>query len=147
MNELVFVDTNVLLYARDDRFPEKQDAAGRWLADLFSRDLAVISPQVIGEFCNAALKKAMLPDAVIRQSIEDLAPWCFGQVDVELITVSWTLRARTKFQWWDCLILASAIEAGCGYLLSDDMDHRRVIDGVTIINPFRVSPAEILQPH
>lgn len=45
------------------------------------------------------------------------------------------------------MILASAIEAGCRYLLSEDLTHQRTVDGVTIIDPFRISPAELLASH
>lgn len=96
MTERVFIDTKVLLYARDDRYPAKQGVASRWLSDLTAREMLFLSPQVIGEFCNAALKKAMLPDADIRSSIAYMEPWSFGQVDTELVNAAWKLRGRTR---------------------------------------------------
>ena len=147
MSERVFVDTNVLLYARDDRFPEKQAAANAWLSTLVAREAVVISPQILGEFCNAALRKALLPEADVRTSIALLEPWSFGQVDLDLVAATWKLRSRTRFRWWDCMILASAIEAGCRYLLSEDLTHQRTVDGVTIIDPFELSAADLLASH
>ena len=37
---------------------------------------------------------------------------------------------------YDALIVASAIEAGCDTLYSEDMQHGRTIGGVAIVNPF-----------
>ncbi|GJE15836.1 hypothetical protein [Methylobacterium marchantiae] len=45
----VFVDTNVFLYDRDDRFPEKKGMARHWLEVLADRGLIVVSLQVLGE--------------------------------------------------------------------------------------------------
>jgi predicted nucleic acid-binding protein len=39
--------------------------------------------------------------------------------------------------FWDALILKSASMAGCGRVLSEDLNHGQVIDGVTIENPLR----------
>lgn len=145
MNERCFVDTNVLIYARDDRFPDKQAAAARWIRELGARNLGVVSPQVLGEFHNAVLKGRVVIDlGEARRSAQALEDWSFGQTDLDLIAAAWSLRLRTGFQWWDCLILASAIAAGCRYLLSEDYQHDRTIDGITIINPLIVDPATVL---
>jgi hypothetical protein len=52
MSEHVFVDTNVFIYARDDRFPEKQARTRR----ITRRGMGVISPQIIGEIHSVASK-------------------------------------------------------------------------------------------
>jgi predicted nucleic acid-binding protein len=43
--------------------------------------------------------------------------------------------------YWDALILASAEEAGCGYLLSEDFQTGRTFGTVTVVNPFKALPA------
>lgn len=144
MNDRVFVDTNILIYARDDRFPEKQSAAVAWLETISRRETMAVNPQVIGEFCNAAGRRKLMPDDELRQTVLLLEPWSVGDIDLALIQAAWDLRVSTRYQWWDCMILAAAISAGCRYLLSEDMHHDRKVDSITILDPFKVSPAAIL---
>jgi predicted nucleic acid-binding protein len=141
MSERVFVDTNVLVYARDQRYPQKQEAAQAWLRFLAGQNLGVVSPQVLGEFHNAVLKgKIPVDPEEARRSTRSLESWSFGQTDLELVASAWSLRKRTGFQWWDCVILGSAIQAGCRFLLSEDYQHQRTIDSVTVLNPFACDP-------
>jgi predicted nucleic acid-binding protein len=64
-----------------------------------------------------------------------------------------TVRARcwmdrAQVSYWDGLILASAEQAGCKYLLSEDFQAGRTYGEVTVVNPFQQSPAEFgLQTH
>ena len=50
-------------------------------------------------------------------------------------------------RWWDCLLLASALELGCTHFLSEDLQDGQVIEGLTIVNPFAHTPEEILSPR
>ncbi len=146
--DLVFVDTNVFLYARDDRYPAKQARAVEWLDTLVERDAVVVSPQVIGEIHHVVLrgKLALRPDEA-RRMTRALETWCSGATDLDVIRAAWTLRDQTAFQWWDCVILAAAIRAGCRYLLSEDYQHGRTVRGTTILSPFIVGPEAVATEH
>ena len=77
----------------------------------------------------------------------DLQPFSQGVTDLVLIAQAWEIRRETLFQWWDCVILASAIQTGCRYLLSEDYQHGRAVHGTTIINPFVTGPEAIVTEH
>ncbi len=146
--ERVFVDTNVLLYARDDRYPDKQSAAALWLATLAQREALVVSPQILGELHNAVLRgKIRVDEGELQRTTAALQPFSHGATDLELIARAWRIRKETGFQWWDCVILAAAIRAGCRYLLSEDYQHGRTIHGTTILNPFTVGPEAVTTEH
>jgi predicted nucleic acid-binding protein len=50
---------------------------------------------------------------------------------------AWKLQARYRFSYFDSLIIAAALAAGCSTLYSEDMQHGQVIAGrLTISNPF-----------
>jgi len=49
--------------------------------------------------------------------------------------------------YWDALIVASAQQAGCRYLLTEDLQHGQQLGAVTVINPFAVQPLELLPPN
>lgn len=47
------------------------------------------------------------------------------------------LAREHAFNFYDALIVASALEAGCDTLFTEDMQHGRTIGGLAIWNPFR----------
>ena len=52
------------------------------------------------------------------------------------------MQDRYKLSYWDALIMSSAQQQGCRYLLSEDMQHLQQYDTVQVINPFVMTPAE-----
>lgn len=46
------------------------------------------------------------------------------------------IQERHRLSFWDALILAAAAKAGAARLLSEDLNHGQVIEGVTIMNSF-----------
>ena len=48
------------------------------------------------------------------------------------------VQERWKFGFYDSLIVAAALEAGCKRLLSEDMQHGQRIEGLRIENPFKI---------
>ena len=47
------------------------------------------------------------------------------------------LQTRYQFRFYDALIVAAALAAGCTRLYSEDLQHGQRIEGLTIVNPFR----------
>jgi len=55
------------------------------------------------------------------------------------ITKAMDMSSRLKFPYWDSLIVASALEAGCDILYTEDLQHGQIIDNrLTVRNPFKV---------
>jgi predicted nucleic acid-binding protein len=54
------------------------------------------------------------------------------------------VRNASQYSWWDCLLLASALDLGCTHFLSDDLQDGHQIAGLTIIDPFAHTPQQIL---
>jgi predicted nucleic acid-binding protein len=46
------------------------------------------------------------------------------------------LRAIYAFAFYDCLVVASALDGGCKRLLTEDLQHGQRIEGLRIENPF-----------
>jgi predicted nucleic acid-binding protein len=59
------------------------------------------------------------------------------RVDLDLILAAIDLSRLHSFSFWDALIVRAAAAAGCGLLLSEDLQHGQVVDGVRIEDPFR----------
>lgn len=138
MSDKVFVDTNILLYARDAGEPAKQPIAQQWLSSLWRQRRGRLSYQVLHEYYVNVTQKFTpgLPAARARQDVRNLALWNPVAADLALLESAWTLIDRHRFAWWDAQIVAAARRINCALLLSEDMQHGLNIDGTRIINPF-----------
>jgi len=145
----VFVDTNILAYARDRRDMHKQRIATAWLAMLARERSGRLSWQVLTEFYAVAMhprKLAMVEDAA-RADVRALQAWNPIGPDAELLETAWSLQTRYGFAWWDAMIVAAAQKAGCDTLLSEDMQHGQIIDGkLTVIDPFATDAPKVTLP-
>lgn len=132
-----FLDTNVLLYADDANAGEKRQRAKKILVDSLSNGTGVISTQVLQEFFAVSTRKLGVDPALARRKVELMATMDLVQVDLDLILAAIDLSRLHSFSFWDGLIVRAAATAGCQVLLSEDLQHDRVVDGVRIQNPFR----------
>lgn len=133
-----FVDTNIWLYAlvEPQRAPEsdKQRRAALFVAGLTR---PVISSQVVRELCRNLLKKSAIAEADLQRLIRDWYPSCdLHASSEEQHLLASQLRETASFSFWDSLIVAAALDAGCSTLYSEDMQHGQIVDGrLTIFNP------------
>lgn len=136
MHDKAFLDTNILIYAYSEDEPKKQSVALQ-LLDSFE-DHVIISKQVINEFSNILFKKFKLSSEQVENvllEIDNVLPI----VDFDLTTQikALKLKDRYQFQYYDALIVATALENNCTVVYSEDMQHDMLIDGnLKIINPF-----------
>ena len=133
-----FIDSNIIIYMFDDTDPTKRQRA----RDLVSRSLehqtGCISFQVVQETLNVLVQKlgANLEDAA--QLLEDvLIPMWRISPTPTLYRRGLRLMGRFGFSFYDSLIVAAALEAGCTRLYSEDLQHGQRIQNLTIENPFR----------
>lgn len=142
----VFVDTNVLVYAKNPRDQIKHAQAAAWLRVLWQSGLGRISFQVLNEFTvNLVRGRAgSYAPSEQRSFVRELLVWEPVTQDKFVTELSWLIQNRYGFSWWDCLIVASAHAAGCRYLLTEDLQHGQcLLDAMTVISPFNCLPAEL----
>jgi hypothetical protein len=58
-------------------------------------------------------------------------------VFVDTLEIAWGIADEVQVSHWDGLIIAAAIHQNCETLLSEDLQHGQIIEGVRIVNPFR----------
>lgn len=133
MSDKIFVDSNVWLYMANDESPEKK-AVGIGLLD----QLTFISSQVLFECINVCRKKLKLDDEIAFLFAESLLSACNLIDETEnIVHTALSLCRQGSFQPFDAKIVATALEAGCTTLYSEDMQHKLVVNKtLTIINPF-----------
>ena len=138
MTPIIFLDTNILLYSvsRNPAEAEKRGRAGA----ILERAECGLSVQVLQEFYVQATRVSR-PDPLTHEDAADLiGAWL--RFPVQDMTVAVSIDAlRIKhahgFSYWDSAVIAAAQALGCDELYTEDLSQGQVIDGLTIINPFR----------
>ncbi len=127
-----FLDTNVLIYAQGDG--PKGEIARRAILEG-----GTVSVQVLNECASTLRRKFHLEWDAIEAAIEDMctALEAVRPIDLSTHTEALDLARTHDFNFYDALIIASALEAGCDVLLTEDMQAGRRIAGMTIVNPFK----------
>ena len=140
----VFVDTNVLVYARDAREPAKRARAVAWLELLWREQLGRTSTQVLSEYY-VTLTRKLEPRVAAEDAWDDvsaLMAWRPQPSDEALMKRGREIELRYRLGWWDCLIVAAAHVQGCALLLSEDLQDGGVYGGVTMRSPFTLGVNE-----
>lgn len=135
MSERFFLDTNILLYAADGDAGDKQARAQSILHRALTTGLGVLSTQVLQEYFVVATRKLQVGAADARRNVELLATLEVVSIDVERILGAIDLHRLNAISFWDALIVRCAATAGCRTLLSEDLQHGQVLDGVRVENP------------
>lgn len=138
MTAPVFVDTNILVYARDAAHPLKQAAAMGWLERLWREHSGRTSMQVLSEL-HVTLTRKLRPGLSADRAwddVEALLAWDPQPVTREVLVRARELERRHQLAWWDCLIVAAAQLQDCAVLLSEDLHAGMRFDGLVVVNPF-----------
>lgn len=136
---LFFLDTNILVYSVDRSEPEKQKLAEQLIKEALGTGRGMISSQVVQEFLNVAQHKFTRPmtTAECREYLAKvLLPLCRQFPTINYYDRALVVQRDTGYLFYDALIVAAAIDAGCRTLLTEDLQHDRTIGVLTIINPF-----------
>lgn len=141
----VFVDTNLLVYRFDTTEPEKQRRAELWHEHLWRERSGRLSIQVLQELYSSLTRKLDVPmeAAEARTAVQALLAWNPVPVTARTIEGAWRLEDRYSLSWWDALIVSAAQIAGCRHLLTEVLSHEQELDGVRVVDPFRVAPSEL----
>jgi predicted nucleic acid-binding protein len=134
--ERVFIDTNVLAYVFDDSELERQGRAQQLLMDE-TREIFV-STQVLQELFVALTKgrEPITTREIAERAVREAAGYSVVQVDVPLVLSAIETAQKHQLSFWDALIIRAAAQADCSVLLSEDLNHDQVIEGVRVQNPF-----------
>jgi predicted nucleic acid-binding protein len=135
-----FIDTNIFVYSFDDRQPAKKERSMTLIQEALASGGGVISTQVVQEFLNIATQKFAVPlkteDAGNYLRLV-LNPLCQVYPSLALYESCLEIRAEAKYSFYDSLILAAAVQAGCEVLYSEDLQDGQDVRGVRVVNPYR----------
>ena len=112
---------------------------------MISRGTLVLSPQSLNETYRViADKRFLMARPAARDFVGKLARFSTAPLDYAALQHAWILQDETNYNIWDCLLLASASLAGCGYFFSEDLQHERQILNLRVLNPFALESIDHL---
>ena len=134
-----FLDTNILVYSFMPDNRAKRDKARGLVAQALERQDGVISFQVVQEFLNVATRRPQrrMSQAEAQQYLAQvLMPLCEVWPTASLYSDALSVADETGWSFYDSVIVSSALAAGCGAVLTEDLQTGRLIRGLEIRNPF-----------
>ena len=136
------VDTNILVYRFDGRFPRKQRIALNLLRRGIVDDSIRIPHQAVVEFVGAVTRplvdhrSLLAPDEARREAEEFLAQFSVLYPNEALLRLALRGAAAYQLNWFDAHLWAYAEHYGLPELISEDFQHDRLYGAVRALNPF-----------
>jgi len=133
-----FLDTNVLLYSIS-RNPDDALKRERAIA-LLARDDGALSVQVLQEFYVQATRPTRPRPLPHETAVGLITAWTrfkVQEITLSMLASALEIKATYGFSYWDSAIVAACRALGCHTLYTEDLSHGRVLEGITIVNPFR----------
>ncbi len=144
MSAAVFVDSNVLVYARQASEPVKQPLASQWLERLWRDQLGRTSVQVLGE-AYVTLTRKINPALAAADAwgyVSTLFAWDPQPVDAAVARRARDIEQRYGLSWWDSLIVSAAQLQNCATLLTEDMQDGARFGSTLVRSPFTLGISE-----
>ena len=129
-----FIDSNVWLYLLSDDDLAKKRKADTVLSEVRQK---IVSWQVINEVCINLVRKKGMDESFVRKTIGFICESCaVVDFNVSLLDTASHLRARHSISFWDSLVVAAALAAGCDMLFSEDLQNGQRYGQMVVRNIF-----------
>ena len=131
------LDTNVLFYSVDWDAGDRHARAVSIINRAENWDCVLVL-QTLGEFFAAATRKGRMPHANAVAQVENwLQVFPVHAAGPATLRQAIAAVREHRLPFWDAMLWATAREAGCTLILSEDFQHGRVLGGVRFHNPFQ----------
>jgi predicted nucleic acid-binding protein len=136
------VDTNVVVYRYDPRFPEKQQRATEFLRKGLVDDSLRLPHQAVIEFVAATTRPLrdgttlLSREDAMREAEELLSQFRIVYPNEEVVRTALRGAAAYRLAWFDAHLWAYAEHYGLDVLISEDFEHDRQYGTVRVMNPF-----------
>ena len=134
MNGKSFVDTNILIYLYSNDEPQKKIISQK----IIEKYDCEISTQVLNEFSNVCLKKFKKSTEEIELALNEIMEnITISIIDSNCIKLALKIHKQYSYNYYDCLIIASALNSNCEFLITEDMADGQIVENkLTIVNIF-----------
>lgn len=137
MSGKVFVDTNIFIYVYSNDEPQKKIISQRTI----EKYDCIISTQVLNEFSNVCLKKFNKSTEEVELALNEIiGNSIVSLIDTNSIKQALKIHKQYGYNYYDCLMIAMALNSNCEYLITEDMADGHIIDKkLTIVNIYSES--------
>lgn len=134
----IFIDSNIFIYLLDKHDEDRRNQAKKLLLTLSHSRQIVISTQVLNEVYAVATNKLKIDPLAGKQFINKLSEFTTVIITNQIIQKAVDCSILNKINYWDALMITAAEAALCSVLYTEDLNHQQAINGVKIINPFKL---------
>jgi predicted nucleic acid-binding protein len=139
MSARFFLDSNIFIYSFDVASPAKAQRSLELIREAATTRQGIVSFQVVQEFFHFALRR-ITPPMTVPDAREYLStvfrPLLIAHSSEGLYAHALHLHGRFRLSWYDSLIVASAMDAECRILYSEDLQHGQTFGELKVRNPF-----------
>lgn len=141
MSDVVFVDTNILVYAHDADAGVRRERAIERLQELWEADTGRLSVQVLQEFYVNVTRKltTRVARSTAREVVNTYGAWIREPTTADTVLRATDIAELAQISFWDALIVAAAEQVGAGRLFSEDLSNGQSIAGIKVVNPLLVA--------
>lgn len=134
---VVFVDTDILIYAHDSDAGSKRERSIQSLRPLWEAGTGRLSVQVLQEFYVNVTRQLATPVATstAREILNTYAAWVREPTTADTLVRATHISEMAQISFWNALIVASAEQAGAAQIYSEDLNDGQTIAGILIVNP------------
>jgi len=130
------LDANLLVYSVDSAAGVRHDLAGRIVLRAARHD-CLLALQAVSEFYAVVTRKRIMPRDIAAARANDwLVAFPCAVASAGAVRAALADSVAGRASYWDALLVATAAEAGCTLILSEDMADGSTLGGVEIHNPF-----------
>jgi len=136
MNGRAFFDTNIFIYLYAENERGKQTICKEIIN---KADECITSTQILNEINNVLIRKWKMPVETVKTVQQDVRRISeVERISEDTIDKAIELNDRYGFSYYDCLMLASALDSNCRVIYTEDMSDGQIIeDTLRIVNPFK----------
>jgi len=137
MNDRIFLDTNLFIYLYSESEAEKRNIVYR----IFDVNYCITSFQALNEASNVWFKKYGWAGAKIHKHLDNIELLCdeILMIGRSTIDIALSLKDDYGYSYYDCLMLAAALESNCNIIMTEDMNNGQTInEHLKINNPFKI---------
>lgn len=132
----VAFDTNILVYAEGLNGIVRKKSTLE-LVQKLPQDLIVLPVQALGELFNVLVRKGGRSAEEARLSVLGWRDsYDVAETTAKVLISATELASQHRLGIWDSVIVATAADAGCRLVLSEDLQDGFTWTGVTVANPF-----------
>ncbi len=137
MSDRIFVDTNILVYAHDLSAGDRHAKASAVIESLWEAATGITSTQVLQEFYVTVTRKIKNPltPAEAREIIRNYLAWPVQINDPETTIRASEIEEKNSLSFWDALIVAAALRLQAQKIITEDLNHGQIIEGILVENP------------